>query len=145
MFSTIMPAQEIPLLPQDDAISKGVLPNGMTWFIVRNASAKGMADFALVSKDGHIRHLEDVLLTSSVSVMDSTLLSLVREADKASPADHAVIVSGDVETASVAEKIKMLSYMTPIRDAAPVIPYEWKPVEGLKVVSLPSPERQLVT
>jgi len=145
IFSIIVPAQEIPLLPQDNAISKGVLPNGMTWFIVNNPSSKGMADFALVGKDGHIRHLENVLLTSSVSVMDSTLLSLVREADKASPADHAIIVSGDVETASVAEKIKMLSYMTPIRDAAPVIPYEWKPVEGLKVVLLPSPERQLVT
>lgn len=45
-------AQELPLLPSDPAVTQGVLPNGMSYYIASNTSSKGMADFALVQKTG---------------------------------------------------------------------------------------------
>ena len=52
LFSIIVPAQNIPVLPDDPAIIKGILPNGMSYFIAKNPSSKGHADFALVQKTG---------------------------------------------------------------------------------------------
>lgn len=46
------PAQELPKMPSDPAVSAGVLPNGMSYYIAVNASEKGLADFALVQKTG---------------------------------------------------------------------------------------------
>ena len=45
-------AADLPKLPADPAVARGVLPNGMTYFIVSNPSVKGFADFALVQKTG---------------------------------------------------------------------------------------------
>ena len=45
-------AQELPEMPSDPAVSAGVLPNGMSYYIAVNASEKGIADFALVQKTG---------------------------------------------------------------------------------------------
>lgn len=47
-----MNAQELPLMPSDPAVSTGVLPNGMSYYIVENPTSKGLADFALVQKTG---------------------------------------------------------------------------------------------
>ncbi len=52
LFSIIMPAQDIPSLPQDKAVVKGVLPNGMSYYLVSNKASLGQADFALVQKTG---------------------------------------------------------------------------------------------
>lgn len=52
LSAIIMPAQELPTLPADPAVSSGVLKNGMTYYIVTNPTTKGMADFALVQKTG---------------------------------------------------------------------------------------------
>lgn len=43
-------SQELPSLPQDPAVSSGVLPNGVSYYIVANRTMKGVADFALVQK-----------------------------------------------------------------------------------------------
>lgn len=43
-------SQELPSLPQDPAVSAGVLPNGVSYYIVANRTMKGVADFALVQK-----------------------------------------------------------------------------------------------
>lgn len=45
-------AQDLPLMPPDPAVSTGVLPNGMTYYVVTNPSVRGTADFALVQKTG---------------------------------------------------------------------------------------------
>ncbi len=46
--ATVLP----PKLPQDPAVSTGVLPNGVRYYIVSNPSEKGMAEFAMVRKGG---------------------------------------------------------------------------------------------
>ena len=165
-------AQNLPLLPVDPAVKSGVLPNGMSYYLVTNPTTDGTADFALVQKagtadagekalaaakdaltslprlrnvstqsflashgvapgkDGFVRvsenatlyHFDNVLLAEEA--VDSVLLVLMDIADRVTantgpewkyyaPADQAVIVSGDIDAASVAAKLKMLSYMTP--------------------------------
>ncbi len=181
LFSAIIvPAQELPLMQADPAVLKGVMPNGMAYYLVENPTLKGVADFALVQKTGNltaddstgrkavdasrtalsslklispsspydyiVRHkiapgkegfvkvtddatvfrLSDVKLSGS-DVLDSTLLIIMGIADRAnriedefinkwySPADQAVIVSGDIDSKSVASKLCNMSYMIPSR------------------------------
>lgn len=169
-----MAAQNLPLLPSDPAVKSGVLPNGMTWYMVTNPTTDGIADFALVqkmgtaeagdmartaardamtslprlrsastqsflashgvapSKDGFVRvsenatvyHFDNILL--SEEAVDSVLLVLMDIADRGTsgdpvlakwctPSDQAVVISGDIDAASLTAKLKMLSYMTPSR------------------------------
>ena len=65
LFSIIMPAQELPVMPADPSIVSGVLPNGMSYFIAPNSSYKGVADFTLVQKSG----LENISDESGRAVM----------------------------------------------------------------------------
>lgn len=143
-MANLVPAQEIPLLPSDKSVSQGQLPNGMKYYIIENPTVKGTADFALVSRtDNSVLHKKDIRIAFSESVMDSTLLHIMNLADNASPSDQAIIVSGDVKLASVAEKIKMLSYMTPVRDTAAREAYEWKSEDNIKVVAKENQDRKL--
>ena len=48
-------AADLPKMANDKAVTKGKLPNGMSYYIVANPSVKGMADFALVQKTGRIK------------------------------------------------------------------------------------------
>lgn len=52
LFAGVLHAQEIPVLPADPAVTSGVLPNGMSYYIASNGSEKGFADFALVQRTG---------------------------------------------------------------------------------------------
>lgn len=52
LFSITVPAQDIPILPDDPSVLKGSLPNGMSYYLVANASVTNVADFALVQKTG---------------------------------------------------------------------------------------------
>lgn len=49
-FSIMMPAQNLPALQKDGAITTGNLTNGISYYLVTNPSMKGVADFALVRK-----------------------------------------------------------------------------------------------
>ncbi len=49
-----VPAQDIPLLPQDPAVVSGLTPNGMAYYLVTNPAEKGLADFAIVQKAGRL-------------------------------------------------------------------------------------------
>lgn len=139
-FTTIMPAQELSLLPQDPAVKCGVLPNGLSCYVTANASSEGIADFALVRRDytGNetVLSLEDVLTSAEQSV-DSTLLIIMRrvEAD-AVPADQAVVVSGDVDAASVIMKLKYMSLMIASSAPSPLPDYKWEGDGKLNVSSV---------
>lgn len=50
-FSRMMPAQNLPALPVDGKIQKGVLTSGVSYYIVSNPTVKGLADVALVRRD----------------------------------------------------------------------------------------------
>lgn len=47
-----VPAADLPVLPKDGNIKTGTLPNGVSYYVVQNASYKGLADIALVQKAG---------------------------------------------------------------------------------------------
>ena len=146
LLVNLVPAQEIPILPSDKSVTHGQLPNGMKYFIIENPTVKGTADFALVNRtDNSSFRKSDVRIAFSESVMDSTLLAFMNHADKASPSDQAIIVSGDVKSASVAEKIRMLSYMIPVRDTAARAVYLWESEDDIKVVAKEDKERKLAT
>ncbi len=178
-----MPAQDIPALPKDPAILNGVMPNGMSYYLVANPSEKGVADFALVQRTGlrnspdgekvisaaqsalkSMRRLNDTSLKSYLTgyevfpgkegfvevvddatifrfsnvrinagaqVLDSTLLIIMDVADRVnyeedefiknwySPADQAIIVSGDIDSRSIATKLQYMSFMTPAAKSLP--------------------------
>ena len=42
----------LPLAPRDSSVKNGVLPNGMSYYIVANPTTSGVADFALVQRTG---------------------------------------------------------------------------------------------
>ena len=144
LIANLVPAQEMPLLPSDKSISQGQLPNGMKYFIVENPTVKGTADFALVNRaDNSLVRKSDIRIAFSESVMDSTLLHLMNLADMASPSDQAIIVSGDVDLAAVSEKMKMLSYMTPVKDTAAREVYQWQAEEKIRVIAEECGDRNL--
>ncbi len=49
-FSIMMPAQNLPSLKKDAAVTEGKLPNGISYYLVTDSAMKGVADFALVRK-----------------------------------------------------------------------------------------------
>lgn len=52
LLSIIVLGQNIPVLPADPSVSKGVLPNGTSYYIASNPSLKRSADIALVQRTG---------------------------------------------------------------------------------------------
>ncbi len=193
-----MPAQDIPLLPGDPAVLAGVMPNGMSYYLVSNPDEKGVADFALVQKtgvltppeqdsvqvrqtaekaltslkridagkyfanheiiperkgfieitdDATIFRFSNVRLNSGINVTDSTLLMIMDVADMAnyignefvkkwySPADQAIVVSGDIDAKSVAARLIYMSYMTPSRERMPRPEYVHEKKEHVVKVS----------
>ena len=50
VFSRMMPAQNLPALQQDAAVTVGALQNGISYYLVTNPAMKGVADYALVRK-----------------------------------------------------------------------------------------------
>lgn len=66
-------AQNLPLLPADPAVKSGVLPNGMSYYLVTNPTTDGTADFALAQRTGTSEVGEKAL-----SVAKDALTSLPR-------------------------------------------------------------------
>lgn len=202
-FMSAVFAQNLPVLTPDKAIKTGVLPNGMTYYIVANPTSKGVADFALVQKvgtenipdsaagrairvsreslsvlprssegtvqdfftsngvtpgkDGFVRVSDNAtefrfsnVLLSKPEVLDSTLLVLLDIVDRVSvssdpflkkwyaPSDQAIVVAGDVDAAKVADKLKMLSYMTPSVKSENRKEYQWEEKDTASYVKTPS-------
>lgn len=193
LLSITVPAQGSPSLPPDKAVTSGVLPNGMSYYLVSNKTDLGKADFALVQKigaencpntsdchpvhmaksalttlpringtspqafmirqgavpsedgfvtvgqDATIFRFNDVQIGQGRSVVDSTLLLLFDITDRISslpdssimrkwysPADQAIIVAGDIDVQSMADRIRMLSYMTASFPSSDRNPYVWQ-------------------
>ena len=74
LCTMIVPAQELPVLTPDKAISSGTLPNGTSFYIVANPSVKGLVDFALVQKTG-TENINDTDSYRAVSEARKTLSS----------------------------------------------------------------------
>lgn len=191
-YAMTMPAQDIPVLPADPSVMKGVMPNGMAWYVVPNATDKGVADFALVQKTGvntvadslssyvpakaldaltslsrlnpssprdflsrhgvvpgrngyvsvsenaTVFRFENVPVAENAALLDSTLIMVMDIADRAtttgddflrkwySPADQAVVISGDVEAKTLVQKLTYMSLMIPSLEPASHPDYVWQ-------------------
>lgn len=168
LFSIIVPAQDLPLLPADPAVNVSTMPDGLRCYIISNASHKDLADFALVQKidadddacavldslprlagqspksfltrrgsrpgrngfvqireDAVIYHFRDVEVSDKAAV-DSTLLLIMDIVDNTySPADQAIVVSGDINASSVHATIRSMSFMIPYEPAAEHKEHVW--------------------
>lgn len=176
--------RELPLAPRDESVKSGVLPNGMSYYLVPNHTTSGIADFALMQRrgtndlglkaydvarealaflprfqespqsflaahsvapgrDGYVKvsenatlyHFDNVILAEES--VDSVLLVMMDIADRGTtgkdslwrlytPADQAVIVSGDIDTTDLAIRLQMLSYMTPYRCPQVIEEVAWR-------------------
>lgn len=81
-----MPAQDIPVLPDDPSVVKGVLPNGMSYYLVANTADVGVADFALVQKTG-FRTVPDSL-SSMVAGSAADALSFLPRLHPSTPMEY---------------------------------------------------------
>lgn len=117
---SVDPLASLPLLgdlsPRKFFIENGVLPHEGR-FVERR-------DGAAVCRFG------EVMISGKPALLDSTLLVImgIIEAGQgySAPSDNAVIISGDIKTDEVVEKIKMLSYMIPAGCSDKKDGYVWK-------------------
>ena len=66
-------------MPADQAVTAGVLPNGLSYYIVSNTYEKGLADFALIQKTGTLSVPDSLTVDSdAVKVARQALTSLPR-------------------------------------------------------------------
>lgn len=136
LSATITFAQELPLLPQSPAIRRGVFSNGLSCYLAENKSCKGLADFSLLRRnydgDEKVCTHNDVIVSSEV-VVDSLLLNLMRriETDRC-PADYAVVICGDIDAATVMNKLKYMALMVDSSVPSSMPDYVW---DGNGVIS----------
>ena len=114
----------------------------------------GKEGFVKVTDDATEFRFSNVLL-SKPEILDSTLLVLLDMVDRISttddpfirkwysPSDQAVIVSGDVDASSVAEKLKMMSYMTPSAESFARKEYMWSSGDSAAFVNVPDSSESL--
>ena len=104
-------------------------------FLASQGVAPGKDGFVKVSENATLYHFDNVLLAEDA--IDSVLLVIMDIADRINantgpewklyaPADQAVVVSGDIDAALIASKLKMLSYMTPFAEPQERKETEWK-------------------
>lgn len=106
-------------------------------FFRRNGVVPKDGRFMSSKNDAAIFRFGNIALAGKASMLDSTLLVLMGMVHSAAeieddftrgcyaPSECAIIVSGDVKTADVVEKMKMLSYMIPIRNSVERGAYQW--------------------
>ena len=113
LFSLIMSAQTLPLLPSDPAFNVEVFSNGMKCYVAANPYVKGFADCAVVCKSDQTMLLrKHNLMTADPERVDSTLLAMVRAvAATGCPAEYAIIACGDLSASEVMMKVKYMSLM----------------------------------
>lgn len=114
----------------------------------------GKVGFVKVTDDATEFRFSNVFL-SKPEVLDSTLLVLLDMVDRISttddpfirkwysPSDQAIIVSGDVDASSVAEKLKMISYMTPPVGSSARKEYVWSRKDSGVFVNVPDGSESL--
>lgn len=132
VVSIIMPAQDLPVLPSDAAVKCAVQPDGLTCYAVSNSIESGFADFMLLRRtyeagdSGLVWKNENVRI-SDETVTDSLLITIMKKVEEtADPANHAVIISGDINASKILDKLRYMSYMIDSSEPVPVPDYIWK-------------------
>ena len=111
-------------------------------FFASHGASSGKEGFVKVKDNSTVFRFSDVLVPDE-DVLDSALYTLLSMVDRIarsedgfvrkwySPSDQAVIIAGDVDTASVPKKLKMLSYMTPSFPHSARKTYAWEEKDAL--------------
>lgn len=131
-----------------DSMPRCLAPSVQAFFTSHGVTPR-REGFVKVTDNSTQYHFRDVLL-SSEAVLDSALLVIMDVIDRISasddpflrkwyaPSDQAVIVSGDVDAAAVAYKLKMMSMMTPSAESAPRLDYRWQPSDSASYTTVPA-------
>lgn len=110
-------------------------------FMTSHGAAAGKGGFAEITDDATVFRFPGVRLSDGKSVLDSALLVVMDMTERVSwsddeffrkwyaPSDQAIIVCGDIDVNSTAEKLKMLSYMTPKRTSEPRKEHVWTSID----------------
>lgn len=118
-------------------------------FFTSHGVTPGRDGFVKVTDNTTEFRFNDVLL-SGPEVLDSALLVILDMVDRISdssdpflkkwyaPSEQAVFVAGDIDAASVADKLKMMSYMTPSFASSPRKEYVWEERDSALYVNLPA-------
>ena len=108
-------------------------------FFSDNGAVPHNGRFLQRENDAALFRFAEVMLSAKPSMLDSTLLVLMGMVDASkdvcAPSRNAVVVSGDVNPESVVEKLKMLSYMIPVRAARNEDAYTWEESETTFAIS----------
>ena len=103
-------------------------------FMTDHGAAAGRNGFVEVTDDATIFRFPGIRLSDDKDMIDSTLLVVMDMTERVTwteddyfkkwyvPSDQAIIVSGDIDVNSVAEKLRMLSYMTPKGESSDSLP-----------------------
>ena len=117
-------------------------------YFINSGSTPGRKGFVEVTDNATVFRFQDVLLTRTSTVLDSTLLVLMGMVEKAewyAPSDHAVLVAGDVDAKAVAEKLRIMSFMIPSSESRPGKGYEWVEQDEISVRHRPSQSEEIAT
>jgi len=125
-------------------------------FFMSHGVNPGREGFVKVTDNATEYRFENVLL-SSPEVLDSALLVLLDMVDRVSyaedpflrkwysPSDQALIIAGDVDASAVAQKMKLISYMTPSVPSSPRKEYVWEERDTALYVKVPPLHDSLAT
>lgn len=83
--------QKIAKIEPDPAVTMGVVPNGLTWYVAANPSLKGVADFALVQLRGAGEEMTERELSPFVQEYFARLGVVPDEGGFIKEDDHAVV------------------------------------------------------
>lgn len=140
LFSIIVPAQNLPNLPVDKSVSKEVFPDGLTCYVASNGSEKGFADFTILDRAAEsgketVLSLEDMIVSDEVAT-DSLLISMMNIIeDSGAPADHAIVICGDVNVSEIRNKLRYMSYMIEASEPISMPEYMWDGEGKVRVAS----------
>lgn len=125
-------------------------------FFMSHGVNPGREGFVKVTDNATEYRFENVLL-SSPEVLDSALLVLLDMVDRVSyaedpflrkwysPSDQALIIAGDVDASAVAQKMKLISYMTPSVPSSPRKEYVWEERDTALYIKVPPLHDSLAT
>lgn len=140
LFSIIVPARDLPVLPVDKSVSKEVFPDGLTCYVVSNGSEKGFADFTILDRSAEqgketVFSFEDVIVSDEVAT-DSLLISMMNIIeDSGAPANHAIVICGDINASKVRDKLRYMSYMIEASEPMSMPEYVWDGDGKVRVAS----------
>ena len=126
-------------------------------FIAGQGAVPGKDGFVKVSENATLYRFDNVVISKGDAVVDSTMLMLMDIADRGTtasdcflkrwyvPSDQAVIISGDIDPGKLAQRLSIMSMMTPAGVSEERAGYVWQDTEEAVFETSPYSIRNLAT